>query len=211
MREYNSGASKEDFLTYMEARIDERYYRNQISFNTYKGHRSSLNKLREYVAFSKRPIRNHTSKARTLGLDHHLEESTLPFYSLTYKLSHDFNSWLKTDQQSCLNTCSKRHRNIKTYLELARRDKIVFEDPYQYFTNTMVQGKWKAMTEAELTLLERHYEALPIGSTHRRMLQKFLFNCHCGLRLGDLKQMGKVQVEGQRMALKPHNIYRYDE
>ncbi len=100
---------------------------------------------------------------------------------------------------------------MKAYLELARRDKVTFEDPYEYFVNSTVQGQWRALSEAELAKLEQHYNMLLPGTTHRQMLQKFLFSCHCGLRLGDLKQMDVVKVAGQQIKLKPHKTYRYDE
>jgi integrase len=205
LREYNTGASKEDFLAYMSARIEERYRRSQISENTYKSHNSTLVKLREFVVYSKRPTR----RGQVVDVD--VSESTLAFCNLTHKFSHDFDAWLKTVKKSCLNTRSGRHRNVKAYLELARRDKVTFEDPYEYFVNSTVAGQWRALTPAELALLEQHYAVLQPGSTHRQMLQKFLFSCHCGLRLGDLKQMEQVQVVGQQMVLQPHKTYRYDE
>jgi site-specific recombinase XerD len=207
LREYNSGASRECFLTYMGARIEERYRRSQISENTRKSHNSTLNKLLEFVAYSKRPARKKKIEAPVVDV----KDGTLPFCQLTHKFSHDFDAWLKTHHQSCLNTRSGRHRNVKTYLELARRDKITFEDPYQYFVNSTVQGQWRALSQDELVLLEQHYTCLAPGSTHRRMLQKFLFSCHCGLRLGDLKQMAQIKLTGQQMELKPHKTYRYDE
>lgn len=211
LREYNSGASREDFLAYMDARIDERYRRSQITELTYKSHHSTLNKLKEFVAYSKRPIRARPGKKAQLSPDIDVKDGTLPFCSITHRLAPDFDAWLKTAHNSCQNTCARRHRSIKAYLELARRDKITFENPYEYFISSPVEGKWKPLTEAELLLLEQHYAALPHGSTHRRMLQKFLFSCHCGLRLGDLKAMTKVKVTGQQMELKPHKTYRYDE
>ncbi|OUJ69125.1 tyrosine-type recombinase/integrase [Hymenobacter crusticola] len=186
LRQYNSGASNTDFLTYMEARIAERFRRGQISENTRKGHTSTLRKLREFAG-------------------------TLPFSSLTHKFSGDFDAWLKKRHKSCLNTRSGRHRNVKAYLELARRDKITFEDPYQYFVNSTVQGQWRALTPAELGLLEDYYAQTKPGTTHRRMLQKFLFSCESGLRLGDLKAAGQAKFTDRVMQLKPHKTYRYDE
>jgi integrase len=211
LREYNTGASKEDFLAYMASRIEERYRRGQITKNTQKSHLSTLKKLRQFVAYSAAPVRIQRGKKVAVEPDAELEKHTLAFCALTHKLSHDFDAWMKTVVGSVTNTRSGRHRNVKAYLELARRDKITFEDPYQYFNNTTVAGQWKPLTPDELTRLELHYARLEPGSTHRRILQKFLFSCHCGLRLGDLKAMAKVKVTGQQMELKPHKTYRYDE
>jgi integrase len=211
MREYNSGASKEDFLAYMGKRTDERYRRGQITQNTWKSHHSTLNKLRQFVAHGSRPARGSAGRRRVASPPIDVASVTLPFASLTHKFSHDFDAWLKSEHQSCQNTRSGRHRNVKAYLELARRDKITFEDPYEYFVNSTVQGQWRALSQEELARLEQYYTYLEPGSTHRRILQKFLFSCHCGLRLGDLKQMASVQVRGQQMVLQPHKTYRYDE
>lgn len=211
-REYNSAASRQDFLEYMEARILERHRRGQISDGTKKKQLSTHNKLREFAAYTRDPRRHRPwGKGRGAGPLPHEPHVPLPFNALTHKFSGDFDAWLKKAHGSCLNTRSGRHRNVKAYLELARRDKITFEDPYQYFVNARVDGQWKALSEEELQALEQYYTRLEPGSTHRRVLQKFLFSCHCGLRLGDLKAIDQMQIEGQKMRLKPHKTYRYDE
>jgi integrase len=206
LREYNTGASKEDFLAYMQVRIEERHHRGQISHSTYTKHHSTLNKLREFAAAGKdwRKGKRKQPAADVLT-------ATMPFCSFTHKFAGDFDAWLKLEHGSCQNTRSGRHRNVKAYLELARRDKIVFEDPYEYFVNSTVEGQWRALSPAELALLEEHYKYLPVGSTHRRMLQKFLFSCHCGLRLSDLKMMAFIKVQGQRMEFTPRKTSRFGD
>ena len=197
LREINNVASRADFLEYMNSRMKERFKRGQITACTLTKHVSTLNKLREFAG---------TRRAAHPGA-----LVTLPFNQLNHKFAGDFNAWLKKYYKSNLNTCWSRHANIKAYLELARRDKISFDDPYEYFVNTKVAGKWKALTLAELTFIEQHYESLAAGSTHRRILQKFLFSCHCGLRLGDLKALDLATITGQHIQLRPQKTYRYDE
>lgn len=209
LREYNTGASREDFLAFMQGRIDERYRRGQITDLTRKSHQSTLNKLCEFASYSRRV---------TLGLPRRKVQATeptehqpLPFCGLTHRLAPDFDAWLTKEHGSCTNTRARRHRTVKAYLELARRDKITFENPYEYFSNPTVEGKWLPLSADELARLEAHYLTLEPGSTPRRVLQKFLFSCHCGLRLGDLKAMTDVRVEGQQLFLKPQKTYRYNE
>ncbi|GAB3232956.1 site-specific integrase [Hymenobacter seoulensis] len=202
LRQYNTAASGSDFLSYMEHRIAERGKRGQISESTRIKHVTTWRKLQEF--------------ARTLPLNKGcLKDGTktpvLPFNAFSHKFAGDFDAWLKKVHKSCTNTRSGRHRNVKAYLELARRDKITFEDPYEYFTNSTVEGKWKALPEEELAALEDYYNRTELGSTHRRMLQKFLFSCNCGLRLGDLKRMGEAKVNGQIVELKIQKTFRYDE
>ncbi|WP_055562985.1 tyrosine-type recombinase/integrase [Hymenobacter sp. AT01-02] len=202
LRQYNTAASGSDFLSYMEHRIEERGRRGQITECTRIKHVTTWRKVVEF--------------ARTLPLNKACLKDgaripVLPFSSLNHKFAGDFDAWLKKVHKSCTNTRSGRHRNVKAYLELARRDKITFEDPYEYFVNTTVAGKWKALQPDELAALEQYYAQTKPGSTHRRMLQKFLFSCNCGLRLGDLKRMGETKVVGQLVELKVHKTYRYDE
>ena len=202
LRQYNSAASSTDFLSYMEARIAERFKRGQIIENTRKSHLSTLHKLQEFAL---------TLAVNRIILKDSGKKPTLPFSSLNHKFAGDFDAWLKKVHRSCTNTRSGRHRNVKAYLELARRDKIIFEDPYQYFVNSTVAGKWKPLTEEELAVLETYYARTEPGSTHRRMLQKFLFSCNCGLRLGDLKRMSEAKVNGQLVELKVQKTYRHNE
>ncbi|UOG77691.1 site-specific integrase (plasmid) [Hymenobacter tibetensis] len=202
LRQYNTTASGSDFLGYMETRIAERYKKGQIIENTRKSHTSTLRKLQEFA---------RTLPSNKSCLRDGTKPVTIPFNSFTHKFAGDFDAWLKKAHKSCTNTRSGRHRNVKAYLELARRDKITFDDPYAYFVNTTVNGKWKALGEEELAALETYYASTEVGSTHRRMLQKFLFSCNCGLRLGDLKRMGEAKVNGQLVELKVQKTFRYDE
>nr|WP_262904992.1 site-specific integrase [Hymenobacter pini] len=201
LRQYTSGTNNADFLSYMEARIAERARKGQISDSTRIKHVTTWRKVQE---FARTLPCNQLGKGET-------KTPMLPFHLFTHKFAGDFDAWLKKVHKSCINTRSGRHRNVKTYLELARRDKIAFEDPYEYFINSVVAGKWKALGEDELAALELYYTQTEPGSTHRRMLQKFLFSCNCGLRLGDLKRMGEAKVVGQLVELKVHKTYRYDE
>ncbi|WP_413617046.1 hypothetical protein [Hymenobacter latericus] len=42
---------------------------------------------------------------------------------------------------------------MKTYLALAKKDRIKFEDPYADFDNQSAQGQWKPLKSEELSLL----------------------------------------------------------
>ncbi|MGI4870504.1 MAG: tyrosine-type recombinase/integrase [Janthinobacterium lividum] len=208
-------ANLNSFLAFIEVRIQERVRRGQITDSTRRSHVSTLNKLQEFMAYTKRATLGALRKqvpARAIDAEAPVQpHHPLAFCSLTYKLAGDFDAWMLKEHASCTNTRARRHRTVKAYLELSRRDKISFENPYQYFSNPTVEGKWKSLTEHELLLLEEHYTKLPACSTHRRMLQKFLFSCHCGLRLGDLKAVAQAKIVGQQMTLKPQKTYRYDE
>ncbi|OON65491.1 tyrosine-type recombinase/integrase [Hymenobacter sp. CRA2] len=183
---YNTEASRNDFLDYMEKKIEYRFrkgkgHRHGISENTRKNHTSTLNALRAF-----RP--------------------RLPFFLLSPKLIDDYHEFLRRRIKS-INTIWGRHKDVKTYLEFARKEKIKFEDPYEDFDNKSAPGQWKPLRTAEFRALEEHYRTLKPGTSRRRVLQKFLFSCNSSLRLGDLKAIQHARFDGAEMVFKIQKTY----
>lgn len=184
--DYNTEASKKDFISYMESKISERYrkgkgHREGISENTRKNHTSTLNCLMKFRA-------------------------SIPFYSISPKLIDDFHAYLLKHVKA-VNTRWTRHKDVKTYLALARKERIRFEDPYVDFENKAEQGTWKPLKPAELMKLKVFYTQLPIGSARRRILQRFLFSCCSSLRLGDLKNLRNSKLDGHELTFQIQKTY----
>lgn len=114
-RDYETAGDKTDFITYFRAKMTERYRKGKIAFNTKKNYLSTLNAL---IAF--RPV--------------------IPFNTLTTDFADDLNDYLRKKMKS-LNTRWCRHKDVKTYLALAKKDRLKFEDPYQHFKNKDEPGK----------------------------------------------------------------------
>jgi site-specific recombinase XerD len=180
-RDFATAGDKSDFITYYQAKMTERYRKGKISDNTRKNHTSTLNAL---IAF--RPV--------------------LPFHTLTTDFADDFNHYLEKKVKS-LNTRWGRHKDVKTYLALAKKDRLKFEDPYQHFKNKDELGKWKALKPDELAKLEQYYQLCAPGTIHWRVLAKFLFSCNSSLRLGDLKNIGQAKLENQELIFKAQKTY----
>lgn len=183
---YITEGSRNDFIAWMEAKINERYrkgkgHRMGISETTKKNHTSTLNCLKK---FSK----------------------SVPFDSLSTKWADDFHSYLLKTIKG-INTRWTRHRDVKTYLELARKERIKFEDPYEDFDNKAEEGKWKPLKTAELSKLKVYYAQLPAGCVRRRVLCRFLFSCCSSLRLGDLKNMHQAKLDGQELRFLIQKTY----
>lgn len=181
LEDYNTELSKNDFLQYMRAKIAERHRRGKIKENTRRTEMSTLGMLSEF-------------------------RKIIPFYSFNSQFAEDFNTFLKKKKRS-INTIWARHKHVKTYLALARKDRIKFEDPYQHFRNRTAFGQWKPLPSAELSLLETYYQTLAVGTLHRRVLQKFLFSCFSSLRLSDLKNISQATFEGNEMRFKVQKTY----
>ncbi|UOQ66797.1 site-specific integrase [Hymenobacter volaticus] len=173
--DYNTEASKKDFVAYMEAKISERFRKG-------KGHREGITDITR---------KNHTSTLNCLRKF----RTSIPFYSINAKLVDDFHAYLLKHLKG-INTRWGRHKDIKAYLALARKDRVRFEDPYVHFKNKSVEGNWKPLKPAELHKLKVYYTQLPVGSARRRILQRFLFSCCSSLRLGDLKNLHAAKLQG---------------
>ena len=177
--EYETGGSKSDLLTFMDAHINARYEQGEISKTTWKNHRSTFNKLAEF-------------------------RKKIPFNTLTHRFAEEFDGWLKRKGYGDANTRWSRHRDVKTYLALAKREKLKFEDPYAHFRNSQVESKWKALLPEEFDKLEAYYKLCAPCHPHRRILQKFLFSCTSSLRLGDLNAIGQAKLTDRTMHIKTH-------
>ncbi|UOQ75094.1 tyrosine-type recombinase/integrase [Hymenobacter cellulosilyticus] len=96
---------------------------------------------------------------------------------------------------------------MKAYLALAKKDGMRFEPAYDDFDNKTEAGTWKPLKPGELMKLKVYYTQLPVGSVHRRVLQRFLFSCCSSLRLGDLKNLGAAKLEGHELTFQIQKTY----
>jgi site-specific recombinase XerD len=180
-RDFETAGDKSDFITYYRAKVSERWRRGNISDTTRKNHLSTLNAL---IAF--RPV--------------------IPFNTLTTDFADAFNDYL-TKRVKSQNTRWGRHKDVKTYLALAKKDRLKFENPYEHFKNKDEPGKWRALKPDELAKLEEFYRLCTPGTIYRRVLAKFLFSCNSSLRLGDLKNIGAAKLENRELIFKAQKTY----
>jgi hypothetical protein len=180
LREFNTEGSKTDFVSYFYHKIIERHRKGKISDNTKKNHLSTWRELKRF-------------------------REVIPFHTLGLEFADEFDHYL-TKKVKSLNTRWGRHKDVKTYLTLARLDRLKFEDPYKHFKNRDEPGQWKALKPDELAKLETYYGMCAPGTVHRRVLAKFLFSCNSSLRLGDLKNIGAAKLENRELIFKAKKL-----
>jgi site-specific recombinase XerD len=176
LEDYQSVSAKHDFLAFFQKKLAQRLKRKEIAETTHISHTSTLRLLRAF-------------------------RGPIPFYSLGPQFVEDFHVYVKQQSKSP-KTWWGRHKTVKTYLSLARKARIKFEDPYQDFQNKSVKGTWRPLPPAELAQLERFYTSCPPCSAERRVLQKFLFSCYSSLRLSDLNAVDKASFSGREMTFR---------
>lgn len=179
--DFETSGSREDFLEYYRTKLKERWRKGKIKDTTHKNHGSTLNMLRNF-------------------------QSVIPFNSLTTDFADEFNLFL-VKRGIGVNSRWSRHKDVKTYLALAKKDRLRFEDPYLDFKNKEEPGKWKPLKTEELEKLEQYYRLCARHSIPRRVLAKFLFSCCSSLRLGDLKNIAAAKLENQELTFKAQKTY----
>jgi site-specific recombinase XerC len=186
LRDYHTEFNKQCFISFYEHRMLERLKNREIVEESKKQHNNTLNKLKDFT------------------------KGTLLFHQLDHKFASSFDSYLKKDKLQ-QNTRWGHHKDVKTYLNQARRSHVKFEDPYEYFSVSPVDGKWAALSWEERETLYAHYLKTKVGTSDRRILQKFLFGCYSGLRLSDQKRLKEELIEGGELRFNPWKNRRYSQ
>lgn len=187
LKDYYSNFNKECFISFYEHRMLERYKHNEIAHESFKNHQNTLNKLKAW------------------------RKGQLLFHEFDHRFAQSFDTWLKK-QKLGTNTRWNHHKDVKTYLNQARRSHYKFENPYDYFKISMTRGGWAALSFYERETLWKYYqEHTHPGTSERRVLQKFLFGCYSGLRISDQNRLREDFLKGGELKFKPWKNRRYGQ
>lgn len=206
LREYRSDLNKNDFIQFFAQKSYERWNKSLISDRTYTMEKGTLTKLREF-----KPV--------------------IPFFELDEDFAAAFDKHLKVKHSNEQNTRWARHKHIETYLAMARKERINFNDPYARFSYKMTEGKWKPLELDDFKSLLEFYidwreNPLPLlkkkdgtkqkderdGLTKPEciVLRRFLFGCNCALRISDLrKNLNRDTFANGLMTVIPHKTEKY--
>jgi integrase len=185
LKEFHSNLNKENFLVYMEQKMRERVKNGEIELSSKKNHMVTLNHLKKW-------------------------KKELLFSQLDDMTAHKFEQFLikKTGSQS-INARGGQHRNFKTYLNQARKDKINFIHPYDFFKLKSEMGRFQPMTQAEFLDMWNYYNGLEIKRTDREVLRAFLFACVTGMRHSDIRRMNMDWISGDFFDFIPYKTRRF--
>lgn len=165
LKEWNNELSKESVITYMEQKAKKRLKDKEIEYTTYQAHLKVIVKLKAW-------------------------KKSILFLDMDHNWAGDFDAFLKkhivSRRNNSTNTRWNHHKTIKSYLRLAKKDHISFEDPYDYFSIAPIQGSWRPVYEADLNKLYTYYKAPNIKENEKLVLRRFLFSAMTGLRKSDL-------------------------
>lgn len=179
-REFNSYYNRQDFVEYFRAKLEERYQQGIISKITYRTQKSSFKLFQEF-------------------------KPALAFNDITANLPDEYDGWIRK-KKKLLDPNSRfgRHKDIRTYINLAIKDGIATLNPYRAWKLPKSKGKWGALTLDELNKLREYSQSLDSAHPHARVLRRFLFACYTGLRISDLKMVETDWLIGDTLVFTPH-------
>ena len=186
LSDYQSNiVNKDDFLAYYEQKMKDRLRDGEIEASTLDNHRVTLNHLRKW-------------------------KKVIHFADLDERTAFQFEKFLlkKTGAQS-INARFGQHRNFKTYLNLAKREKIEFEHPYDYFSAKTSPGRFLPLTQEQFQAIwDAYHDNIYIG-TEREVVRAFLFCCVTGMRHGDVRRMSMDWIDGDFFEFIPYKTRRH--
>ncbi len=185
LKEYRSNLNKEDFLVYYEQKVVVRLRNEEITFESRKNHLATLNHLKAW-------------------------KKTLLFSEINEKTAYEFDRFLqkKTGSQT-MNARWGQHKNFKTYLNQAKKDRINFIHPYDFFKAKSEMGRFQPLTQSEFLDLWQYYHGIEIKGTNREVLRAFLFGCCTGMRHSDVRRFTLDWIDGDFIDFVPHKTRRF--
>ncbi|MEN7549069.1 site-specific integrase [Rapidithrix thailandica] len=186
-KELNKNIDRNDFIQFFEQTLKMRWGKGIIKDGTKKNHQNTLNRLKQY-------------------------DPKLKFTDFHPKWAEEYDAYLRNKcRLKNYNSRWSQHTVIKSYLNYAKAESIVFVNPYDFFKLKKVDGKWEALERLELKALLDFYNSIYITSPEKKALRMFLFSCFTGLRASDLENLHEDHVKEDRLALTPIKTERFDK
>lgn len=182
MKEYDSTQSLAQFI---KTEAKERYKRSEISEQTYKNNLSTAELLKHYP-----DILLGTISKRTLV---------------------DLENWMRQKKNYAHNTIAGRMKEVITYLQEAKRQRLVFEDDIFEYKKPRFKDRIVFLNETELTSLRTMYASGELPDHLDATLGAFLFACFTGLRVSDWNNIRWEQLDNGWLELMPYKTRKYSK
>lgn len=168
---------KNDFLMYMEKKIEQRRSKNIIDDLTRSTQRSILKKIRNY--------RSHLS-----------------FAELTKSFCDDFHKYLKERGDEPW-TVWGAFKTLKAYVNIALGEGMIFENPFAQFKISVPKVKRDYLEDTEIVTLHNYFLSEDCKPSHQNVLRYFLFSCLTGLRISDITRIGHDNIINNELHFIP--------
>jgi integrase len=183
--EFKTNLNKDDFLAFYEWKMLQRLKEGEIELSTRISHQVTLNHLRAW-------------------------KSVILFSELNDRTAYQFEKYLiKKTGAKTINARWGQHRNFRTYLNAAHRDKIDFIHPYDYFKVKTTRGRFIPLTQEQFYQIWEGYQAARYLGTEREVVRAFLFCCVTGMRHGDVRRVSLDWIDGDFFDFTPYKTRKH--
>ncbi|MFN0276735.1 MAG: site-specific integrase [Chitinophagales bacterium] len=179
-REFMRVEMKRDFIQYMQKQIEL----SPDSRATKSIYRTVCNRLMEFS-----PV--------------------LLFGHFTAEKVREFDAYIKRVYKLDTNTVKKYHTKIKKFLNMAKSDRIRFEDPYENFRIVSKKTFRQWNTAEEMNALIALYGSHNISGHLKETLAAYLFSClGGGFRISDLRELHENNIINDEIVFQPEKTKR---
>ena len=179
-KEYAAPSLYIDFYKFFEEQINKRD--TKIVKNTQDAHLSVLHKMQNY-------------------------RKSLTFSEIDEDWINDFTRHLIkgsiTQPKNNLNTIYSTLKTIKTYLNIAVKNKIITDSPFKTIKLSEPDSEIIYLEENELAVLTTKYKSDELTAQFRKTLRRYLFSCFTGLRISDIRSITFDNIVGNVLVFVP--------
>lgn len=134
----------------------------------------------------------------------------ITFNEINADLLNDFSGYCKK-LGNCQNTINSNLKNIKFFVRLAYRRKMIFEDVFTEYKISNIKPHRNYLSEKELYKLLDYFKRNILNEKHRSILQPFLFSCFTGLRFSDVENLRFDNINEDTIIIKPVKTSHIDK
>ncbi|MCY1720137.1 site-specific integrase [Prolixibacteraceae bacterium Z1-6] len=127
----------------------------------------------------------------------------LSFADIDHEFIEQFRRHLKVKKKNDLNTIHNNLKNLKAYLNIAVRQGVIKENPFDRVKLKRSAPDRIFLTEEELLDLWELYHSKKMSDHYYPVLRHFLFMCFTGLRISDLKEVTFDNIQNNRLVFFP--------
>lgn len=187
LKEYRTFENRKDFLVFMEHEIKKRYHEKTMKEQTYKNHTATLHKLQEF-------------------------KPQLFYYEITSELLSKFSIFLNRKKGNNTGTVWGRIKDIKTYLNRAKKSGILFDQEYLNHPTGTTTSRMVYLEDDELQKLYHLFKQETLTPVPQQCLRAFLFQAFTSLRISDVYRANWAWVNPKNdMVFIPHKNERFQK
>jgi integrase/recombinase XerD len=137
-------------------------------------------------------------------------QKVILFSEIDLRFLERFEKFLKLTEKNRVDTISKKMRCLRLYLNRAKRNNIIRNNPFDQFKIKKGKGRIIYLEEAELKRMIDLYGRELAPRNMKKVLRYFLFSCVTGLRLGDVKRLRHENIINDTIIIVPQKKINTD-